>query len=61
MPHVTLARLRDSSSLQVADYLSARGPLRVLPVPVSRVVLFTSKASGRGGPYLVEAAYPLAG
>ena len=27
-PHVTLARLRDSSSRQVADYLSAREPFR---------------------------------
>jgi 2'-5' RNA ligase len=60
MPHVTLARLRDSSSLQVADYLSARGPVRVSPFPVSRFVLFSSKASVGGGPYVVEAAYPLA-
>ena len=59
MPHVTLARLRDSSSLQVADYLSARGPVRVAPFPVSRFVLFSSKASVGGGPYVVEAAYPL--
>lgn len=61
MPHVTLARLRDSSSLQVADYLSARGPFRVTPYSVSRFVLFSSKASGGGGPYVIEAAYPLAG
>jgi 2'-5' RNA ligase len=60
MPHVTLARLRDSSSLQVADYLSARGPVRVSPFSVSRFVLFSSKASVGGGPYVVEAAYPLA-
>ena len=59
MPHVTLARLRDSSSLQVADYLSARGPVRVAPFSVSRFVLFSSKASVGGGPYVVEAAYPL--
>lgn len=59
MPHVTLARLRDSSSLQVADYLSARGPVPVSPFPVSRFVLFSSKASVGGGPYVVEAAYPL--
>ena len=26
-PHVTLARLRDSSSREVADYLSTRGPV----------------------------------
>ena len=36
-PHVTLARLRESSSEQVAEYLSARGYLRTSPFPVSRV------------------------
>jgi 2'-5' RNA ligase len=60
-PHVTLARLRDSTSHQVADYLSSRGPVRVSPLPVSRFVLFSSKNSVGGGPYVVEAAYPLAG
>jgi len=59
-PHVTLARLRDSSSLQVADYLSARGPFRIEPFAVSRFVLFSSRSSVGGGPYVVEAAYPLA-
>src|SRR5205807_274088 len=58
IPHVTLARLSDSSSLQVADYLSARGPFRLDPFPVSRFVLLSSKASGGGGPYVLEAAYP---
>ena len=59
-PHVTLARLRDSSSRQVADYLAMRAAFRSLPFPVPRFVLFSSKASGGGGPYVVEAAYPLA-
>src|SRR5690606_16356379 len=35
-PHVTLARLRDVSSHQVADYLSARGHFRTPPFQVSR-------------------------
>lgn len=59
-PHVTLARLRDSSSMQVADYLAVRAPVRMAPFTVSRFVLFSSKASVGGGPYVVEAAYPLA-
>ncbi len=59
-PHVTLARLRDSSSRQVADYLAARGHFRSLPFEVSRFVLFSSRASVGGGPYVVEAEYPLA-
>ena len=59
-PHVTLARLRDSSSRQVADYLAARGHFRCSPFEVSRFVLFSSRASVGGGPYVVEADYPLA-
>jgi RNA 2',3'-cyclic 3'-phosphodiesterase len=59
-PHVTLARLRDSSSHEVADYLAARGHFRSPSFEVSRFVLFSSRASVGGGPYLVEEAYPLA-
>jgi RNA 2',3'-cyclic 3'-phosphodiesterase len=59
-PHVTLARLRDSTSRQVADYLSARGHFRSAPFSVSRFVLYSARASVGGGPYVVEAAYPLA-
>jgi RNA 2',3'-cyclic 3'-phosphodiesterase len=59
-PHVTLARLRDSSSTQVAEYLSARGYFRTAAFRVSRFVLFSSRASVGGGPYVVEASYPLA-
>lgn len=58
-PHVTLARLRDSSNRQVAEYLAARGHFRSPTFPVKRFVLFSSKASVGGGPYVVEAAYPL--
>ena len=60
MPHVTLARLRDTSSRQVAEYLSLRGHYQSMPFPVSRFVLFSSRESTGGGPYIVEAAYPLA-
>ena len=60
MPHISLARLRESSSRQVADYLAVRAPFRSPPFQVSRFVLFSSRASVGGGPYVVEAAYPLA-
>jgi len=59
IPHVTLARLRESSSRQVADYLALRAPFRSPPFMVSRFVLFSSRMSAGGGPYVVEAAYPL--
>jgi RNA 2',3'-cyclic 3'-phosphodiesterase len=58
-PHVTLARLRDASNRDVAEYLSARGLFRTPSFPVSRFVLFSSRASVGGGPYVVEASYPL--
>ena len=60
MPHVTLARLRDSSNSQVAEYLAARGLFRTPAFQVSRFVLFSSRTSIGGGPYVVEASYPLA-
>jgi 2'-5' RNA ligase len=59
-PHVTLARLRDSSAHDVADYLATRHPFRPAPFRVSQFVLYSSRASVGGGPYVVEAAYPLA-
>jgi 2'-5' RNA ligase len=58
-PHVTLARLRDTSSRQVADYLASRGYFRPLPFRAERFVLYSSRASVGGGPYVVEAEFPL--
>jgi 2'-5' RNA ligase len=58
-PHVTLARLRDSSSHQVADYLSHRGSFRSVPFKVDHFVLFSARASVGGGPYVVEETFPL--
>ncbi|MBV9557084.1 MAG: RNA 2',3'-cyclic phosphodiesterase [Pseudolabrys sp.] len=58
-PHITLARLRDVSSHDVADYLSARGYFPPLSIKVPRFALFSSRASVGGGPYIVEASYPL--
>lgn len=58
-PHVTLARLRDSSSRQVADYLAEQGSFRSAPFHVDRFVLFSSRASVGGGPYIAEEAFQL--
>jgi 2'-5' RNA ligase len=59
-PHVTLARLRHTPPRDVADYLALRGAFSAGPFPVGRFVLFSSKASTGGGPYLIEQGYPLA-
>ena len=57
-PHVTLARLRGVTPVAVADYLGARGFL-TRRFTAERVVLFSSRDSVGGGPYMIEAAYPL--
>jgi RNA 2',3'-cyclic 3'-phosphodiesterase len=61
MPHVTLARLKDAAPAAVAEYLSARPMLRSMSFTASRFALFSSRNSTGGGPYVVEAAYPLDG
>lgn len=58
-PHVTLARLREASSRDVADYLSVRGYFPTRKFVASRFVLFSARASVGGGPYLVEDSYAL--
>jgi RNA 2',3'-cyclic 3'-phosphodiesterase len=58
-PHVTLARLHDASSQDVADYLSVRGYFPSRTFLASRFVLFSSRASTGGGPYVIEDSYTL--
>ena len=61
VPHVTIARLRNSSPVDVAAYLSARGNFSAAPFKAGRFVLMSSRDSVGGGPYIVEEAWPLAG
>jgi 2'-5' RNA ligase len=58
-PHVTLARLRNSTAADVARYLSARGNFAAEPFRAGRFVLMSSRESTGGGPYVVEEAWPL--
>lgn len=59
VPHVTLARLRGAGPASVAAYLGARGYFPPLRFTATRFVLFSSRDSVGGGPYIVEADYPL--
>jgi RNA 2',3'-cyclic 3'-phosphodiesterase len=59
IPHVTLARMRSASALAVAEYLASRGALDAPSFDVHRFVLYSSRDSVGGGPYVVEGAYPL--
>jgi 2'-5' RNA ligase len=58
-PHVTLARLKNSSPLDVAGYIARNGQFPKLTFTADRFVLFSARGSVGGGPYVVEAAYPL--
>ena len=58
-PHVTVARLRGTSALEVADWLTVRGGFQAPPFVARSFVLLSSRASVGGGPYLVEDMYPL--
>lgn len=58
-PHVTLARLRSTSVLDVADYLAAHGRDAHDQFTAERFALFSARETFGGGPYIVEAAYPL--
>jgi RNA 2',3'-cyclic 3'-phosphodiesterase len=59
IPHVTLARLKNTTPEQAAQYLTGRGDFSALPFKAGRFVLMSSKDSVGGGPYIVEEDYPL--
>jgi RNA 2',3'-cyclic 3'-phosphodiesterase len=58
-PHVTLARLRGVRQASVAGYLAERGLLSATSFDAERFVLYSAREGSGGGPYVVEAAYPL--
>jgi 2'-5' RNA ligase len=58
-PHVTLARLHKTPARDAAAWLAARGGGPRRSFTAERFVLFSARASVGGGPYVVEAAYPL--
>lgn len=59
VPHVTLARLRDTTPMEVAHYLSLHPIVRPIRFTARRLALMSSRDSVGGGPYVLEAAYPL--
>lgn len=60
VPHVTLARLRDTPASDLANHIAGAGRFTPLSFTVRRFVLFSSRDSVGGGPYVVEQEYPLA-
>ena len=58
-PHVTLARMRGARNSTAAQFLEENGGLRMEPFVVTRFVLLSARPGVGGGPYGLEAAYPL--
>jgi RNA 2',3'-cyclic 3'-phosphodiesterase len=58
-PHVTLARVRGAGQAAIASCLAERGALIADSFAAERFVLYSARAGSGGGPYIVEAAYPL--
>lgn len=59
-PHITIARLRNGSRREVETWVSRHSLFETRPFEVSRFVLFSSRPSKGGGPYVVEQGYDLA-
>jgi 2'-5' RNA ligase len=51
--------MRDASPADVAHYIATHGHFPKLTFTASRTVLYSARESTGGGPYVVEAAYPL--
>lgn len=59
-PHVTLARFRDGSPERVLRFMEVRGGYPPQDFEIDRFALFSARPGG-GGPYIVEATFPLIG
>jgi RNA 2',3'-cyclic 3'-phosphodiesterase len=60
VPHVTLARLRGTTAEELARFIAEAARFEPLSFVPARFVLYSSRDSVGGGPYLVEETYPLA-
>jgi 2'-5' RNA ligase len=58
-PHVTLARLRGAGQAAIASYLAMRDAMIADSFIAERFALYSAREGSGGGPYVVEAAYPL--
>lgn len=55
VPHVTLARMRDTSPADLAAHIAQAGRFEPLRFKVNHSVLYSSRDSVGGGPYALEA------
>lgn len=58
-PHLTIARLKNSSARRVADFLAGNALLESPPFTINQVHLFSSLLTPNGAVHRIEASYPL--
>ena len=59
-PHVTMARLKKTTEpIDVANYLAMRDHFHTENFKVPRFVLYSSRDSTGGGPYVIEESFDL--
>lgn len=59
VPHVSIARLKNAKDMDVANYLSLRGLFSAPVFEAASFVLYSSRDSVGGGPYIVEERFAL--
>ena len=59
VPHVTLARLRNSPRDRIGAFMAAQNIFQLPTFPVENFVLMSSHRSASGASYQIEARYPL--
>lgn len=61
-PHITIARLKKNAEpIDVANYLAMRDHFQTQQFHVPRFVLYSSRESTGGGPYVIEESFDLLG
>ncbi len=60
-PHVTLARLKSGHGREAGRFIERHNLFRGVPFDVNEFLLYSSRPSRGGGPYAVEAGFPLDG
>ena len=58
-PHITLARLKNSSPERVAAFLQTNALLHSPSIVIDRITLYSSRLQPDGAVHLVEGVYPL--
>ena len=58
-PHITIARLKNTSPSRIAGFLASNALLRSPPFTIDRVELLSSRLNPKGAVHTVEAIYPL--